>query len=70
MAKKSYKGSRKRYAKKRFNRRRGYSKMSIKDFAYKMGLVSRGLKNPDSLVSESYNRGVTKAEKPSRKTLF
>ena len=69
----------KRYSKKRYQKRyrrsfkkrnRGYKKNSIKQLAYKMGLIQRGLKNPDSMISESYNRGLAKPEAKAKRTLF
>ena len=38
--------------------------------AYKMGQVERGRKNPDSMISESFNRGITAPQKRAKKTLF
>ena len=69
----------KRYSKKRYKKRyrrsfkkrnRGYKKASIKQLAYKMGLIQRGLKNPDSMISEAYKRGLDKPESKAKKTLF
>ena len=51
------------------NKKRSSSN-SLTDLAYKMGLVERGLKNPDSKISDSYNRGLVKPEKRPKKTLF
>lgn len=51
-------------------RKRGYSKSDLKDLAYKMGLVKRGLNNPNSQVTEAYNRGLVKPEQKEKKTLL
>ena len=41
----------------------------MKSFAYKMGQVSRGLNNPESAISSSYNAGKnSKAKK--KQSLF
>ncbi len=39
-------------------------------FAYRLGQVNRGLKNPNSLISESYVNGRTPKEKKPNKTLY
>ena len=41
----------------------------VEKTAYMMGLVKRGLKNPDSKVTESYNKGINSAER-QKKSLF
>ena len=51
----------KKNKKKRYNRKA--RTIEIKKFAYNMGLVKRGLKNPDSMISSEYNRGQTEREK-------
>lgn len=51
------------------SKRTSFTKM-IKDFAYKLGQVNRGLKNPDSQISASYNSGITEREKREKKPLF
>lgn len=40
--------------------------------AFQMGLVKRGLKNENSLISDSYNRGLNSKKKQpkEKKTLF
>lgn len=38
-------------------RKRGVSDAEVTDFAYKLGCVKRGLKNPDSAISAAYSRG-------------
>lgn len=44
---------------------------STEKFAYQLGLVKRGLKNPDSLISESYDNGLNSKKEPKeKKTLF
>ena len=42
----------------------------VEKVAYYMGQVQRGLKNPDSLISDSYKAGSTKKERKPKKTLF
>ncbi|MBQ8357361.1 MAG: hypothetical protein IJX39_06075 [Clostridia bacterium] len=42
----------------------------LQRFAYKMGQIERGRKNPDSLITESYNNGKTPREKKQKKSLF
>ncbi len=42
----------------------------ILTFAEKMGAVKRGLKNPDSAISEAYKTGVEVKEKKGKKPLF
>lgn len=40
--------------------------------AFKLGLIKRGLKNENSLISESYNKGLNSKKKQpkEKKTLF
>lgn len=45
-----------------------YSELEIP--AYRMGQVKRGLKNPDSKISASYENGCSVKERKPRKTLF
>lgn len=52
------------------NRRKKQKYTPIEKFAYQYGLVSRGLKNPDSLISESFNRGKTEKSKKPKKSIF
>ena len=58
------------------NKKKKYNRWArtqeIKKFAYNMGLVKRGLKNPDSMISSEYNRGQVEREKKDykKKTLF
>lgn len=58
-----------RYYKK--NKKRKYNRKArtkeIKQFAYNMGLVKRGLKNPDSMITSEYNRGQAEREKKDYK---
>ena len=56
--------------KRKYNRKTRTAE--IKKFAYNMGLVSRGLKNPDSMISSAFKRGKTEREKIDykKKTLF
>ena len=63
------------YSRKRrnsFSRSKGRVRRrnDLTTLAYKMGQVNRGLKNPDSLIAESYNRGATKPHKREKKSLF
>lgn len=60
----------KKNKKKKYNRKARTAE--IKKFAYNMGLVKRGLKNPDSMISSEYNRGQTEREKKDyqKRTLF
>lgn len=47
------------------------SKYSAQEtFAYRYGQVMRGLKNPDSLISESFNNGQKPKDKKPNKTLY
>ena len=59
-----------RSARSTVGRKRRSGSNSLTNLAYKMGLVQRGLKNPDSKISDSYNRGLVKPEKRPQKTLF
>lgn len=68
MARKNYYGRKSTKAKKRKTRaERGRELTSL---AYNMGLVKRGLDNPDSRISKAYARGKTKPEQRSNSTLF
>lgn len=60
----------KKNKKKKYNRKARTAE--IKKFAYNMGLVERGLKNPDSMISSAFKRGETQREKTEhkKKTLF
>ena len=42
----------------------------LRKLAYQMGQVERGLKNPNSQISESYNNGKELKRKSTKKTLF
>ena len=42
----------------------------VETLAYKFGQIQRGLKNPDSLISASFNNGLKEKERKPRKTLF
>ena len=42
----------------------------LTDLAYKMGVVQRGLSNPNSQVSDAYNRGKTKPVAKQKKPLL
>lgn len=55
------------------NNKKSKSKYSqTEKLAYTMGCISRGLKNPNSLVYESYHNGLTPKtkEKKPRKSMF
>ena len=39
-------------------------------FAYTLGLIERGLKNPDSKITASHAKGMEKREKRDKKSLF
>ena len=62
------------YSKKRrgnFSRtKRRTRRNDLTTLAYKMGQIERGRKNPDSQISESFNRGATAPQKRAKKTLF
>lgn len=42
----------------------------VEKVAYYMGQVQRGLKNPDSKISDSYKAGATAKTKKPKKSLF
>lgn len=46
------------------------SSSDLKSFAYRLGLVSRGIKNPDSALHESYQKGLQAPPKKVKKPLF
>jgi hypothetical protein len=59
------------YGKRNYSRGKGkysYSNQMTR-FAYHMGCVQRGLQNPDSKITASYNAGATHVESP-KKTLY
>lgn len=58
--------------KKRVTRRKSAARSSqeLTRLAYQMGQIERGRNNPDSRISESYERGKTAPERRPRKTLF
>lgn len=60
---------------KNYKSKNGYDQnkrtKELKKLAYDMGLVKRGLKNPDSLITSSYNRGLQEPKRDyKKKTLF
>ncbi len=57
-----------KYRKRKTNNKNRAKQLT--SLAYDMGLVGRGLKNPDSRISSAYNRGMTKPSKRQKKTLF
>ncbi len=57
-----YKNFKKRSRKQRFTQ--------VEKTAFLMGQVQRGLNNPDSRISASYERGIKEPTKRPRKTLF
>ena len=50
------------------NKKDKYSE--LEKLAYRMGQVKRGLKNPDSKISESFGNGCAVRERKPRKTMF
>ena len=48
----------------------GSSATELTRLAFKLGQIERGRGNPDSRISDAYNRGKTKPEKRPKKTLF
>ena len=54
----------------RKNRRRKNSARSLTSLAYRMGQIDRGRANPESRISEAYERGNTKPSKRVKKPLF
>lgn len=69
MAKKVY--SKQRYQKQPLKQpvKRNNRAKQLRKLAFDMGCVERGLANPNSQITASYERGKTKA-KPEKKTLF
>ena len=62
-----YYGS-KRKQKKRYSRvKRG---KQLTKLAYDMGLVKRGLKNPESRISKAYERGQIERKETKARSLF
>lgn len=57
-----YKNSKKRSRKQRFTQ--------VEKTAFLMGQVERGLKNPDSRISVSYERGTKEPTKRQKRPLF
>lgn len=55
---------------KRTSKRKTSKSSELTSFAYKMGQVQRGLQNPDSKISSSFERGKMKPEKRQKQTLF
>lgn len=56
--------------KNRYNKSKKKNKYTkVEHTAYLMGLVKRGLKNSESKISESYNKGLNSAE-IQKKSLF
>ena len=57
----------------RRNRKSGNDRLtspkSLKRFAFQFGLVTKGLKNPDSQISASFNDGLDRKKK-EKKPLF
>ena len=70
MAKRKYYGKKTYKPYRSYKPRRRKSKYSsVETFAYKMALVERGRKNPDSKITESYNNGLKTAER-KKKSMF
>lgn len=59
----------KTYKKKTYSRKKK-KYTDVEKFAYNLGLVQKGLKNPDSRVTESYQNGLKVQETKKRKSLF
>ena len=58
------------YSRRRSIRGKRFSRgLTLKSLAYKLGLVHKGLKNPDSQISDAYNHGLERETK-QRKSLF
>jgi len=53
---------------RRIKKKERYSE--LEKLAYKLGQISRGRENRDSLISASYNAGAAERERRPRKTLF
>ena len=51
--------------KKRKNKQKNFKK-DVKSLAYKLGVVQKGLKNPNSQITESYNAGLNSAKKENK----
>ena len=58
------------YYKRRIQRKKKSNKTELERFAYNMGKVERGLRNPESRVFESYNNGKTGKTSSKRKPLI
>ena len=71
MARRNFKKSNygRKISKRKSANKRGNSN-DLVSFARKMGMVKRGLENPDSRISEAYERGVIVPEKRKKKPLF
>jgi|GEM_PF-3823716 len=50
----------------RQRRNTGVSAKELKEFAYKMGRVEKGINNPDSQIFESYHRGASHSKKANK----
>ena len=51
------------------NKKRVSRSKTLTTLAYNMGQVNKGLKNPDSRISDSYNAGLNRVKK-DKKSLF
>lgn len=58
----------KKKAKKRYSRVKRSKELT--KLAYDMGLVQRGLKNPESRISKAYEKGQTERKNVKPRTLF
>lgn len=47
------------------NKKKNFQK-EVKDLAYKFGVIQKGLKNPDSQITDKYNAGLNSAKKQSK----
>ena len=55
-------------SKAKTQKRKKYTELET--FAYRMGQIKRGLKNPDSKISASFNNGCAVKEKKAKKSMF
>ena len=62
--------SAKKNTKIRKTKKKASNASQLKKLAYQMGQVERGLKNPNSQISESYNNGKHAKRKNTKKPLF
>ena len=60
------------YKKRSYGKKRSSSRKTtrVEQIANLMGQVERGLKNPDSRITASYQRGLSEPKPRKRKSLF